>query len=490
MRILEIVLLLIVTILPFVKRPLLKIAKKKQLSIILMAIFMIHFIFEGWRWQMIPIYFLLFILIWRINSVNETAPATLTFVRVAGYACLIILLLPSWILLNFLPVFSLPTPTGEYLVGTHSMHMKTSMDEPITKDPNDKRELMIKVWYPAKTKASAKQDPYLDKANRTSFINKYGGGILPPASMDYLDRVKTHVYQDAPIADDIFPVLLFSHGYGSNASGYYALLTEIASHGYIVINMNHTYESLGATFPDGSEKLFDYEFQAADGADAMEHIGPIRDAFVNKLPYEERHAIIREASKDYNITAMVKRWTKDMMYTLDQLEAWNKDGFLKNRLDLDKTGVFGHSRGGGAAGQLTIKDSRIKAAVNIDGVQWGEMMDTIYTRPFLYISADWPEEKEDINAHVYKNKSTDYFYESKLLTASHPNFMDIPFMVPVKSLAQTGAIDPETGIKITNDLVITFFDKHLKDDETADPAGIADKYDLLEMTVYMGGLKN
>ena len=50
---------------------------------------------------------------------------------------------------------------------------------------------------------------------------------------------------------------------------------------------------------------------------------------------------------------------------LDQLENWNENGFLKNRLDLDKIGVFGHSRGGGAAGQLTIKDTRIKAAVNI-----------------------------------------------------------------------------------------------------------------------------
>ena len=487
MRILEIVLLLSVTILPFVKRPLLKIIKKKPLSIILMVIFMIHLTMEGWRWQMIPIYFLLLILIWRINSVNEAVPAKLTIARGAGYAGLIVLLLISWILPNFLPVFSLPEPTGKYQVGTHSIHLETNMEEPITKDVNDKRELMIKIWYPAKNIASAQQDPYLDKANRTSFINKYGGGILPPASMDYLDRIKTHVYQEAPIAEEIFPVLVFSHGYGSNASGYYALLTEISSHGYIVVNMNHTYESLGATFPDGSEKYFNYEFQAADGADAMKHIAPIKEAFEKNLSYDERHAIIREASQDYNVTKMVNRWAKDMMYTIDQLEDWNKSGFFKNRLDLDKVGVFGHSRGGGAAGQVTIKDNRIKAAANIDGIQWGEMMDTIYTKPFLYISADWPAEHQDINSHVYKNKSTEYFYETKILTAAHPNFMDIPFMVPVKSLAQTGDIDPELAIKITNDLVIAFFDKHLKNDKTAEPVKIADKYDLLEMTVYKGG---
>ncbi len=308
--------------------------------------------------------------------------------------------------------------------------------------------------------------------------------------MDYLDRVDTHVYRDATIAAEAFPVLLFSHGYGSNASGYYALLTEIASHGYIIINMNHTYESLGATFPDGSVKLFDYDFQGSDGADAMQYITPIQEAFAKDLSYEERHAILREASKEYNVTHMVKRWAKDMSSVMDQLDGWNERGFLKDRLDLEKIGVFGHSRGGGAAGQVALKDARIKAAANIDGVQWGEMMDTIYSQPFLYISADWPAEHPDINAHVYKHKSTDYFYKSKLLTAGHPNFMDIPFMIPVPSLAQTGTIDAELGIAITNQLVISFFNKHLKMDATTDPTTVSDAYELLEMKVYKGGVES
>ncbi|GGG12387.1 hypothetical protein GCM10011344_11350 [Dokdonia pacifica] len=489
MRILEIVLLCIVTILPFVKRPVLKISKKKPLLMILALIVICHLIFEGWRWQMFPVYVLLMIVLWRIYQVNETLSIKLTFIRVLGYVILIIVLFPSWMVPNVLPVFSLPKPTGIYQVGTHAIHLKTDMDEPITKDETDKREIMVKVWYPSNNNAFAKEVPYLDKANRTSFIQKYGGGILPPASMNYLDRVTTHVYQEAPIIEDTFPVVLFSHGYGSNASGYYALLSEIASHGYIVINMNHTYESLATTFPDGSEKFFDYEFQAIDGADAMQHITPIKNAFENDYSYDERHAIIREASKEYNVTKMVKRWTKDMIYTLDQLEDWNKNGFLKNRLDLEKIGVFGHSRGGGAAGQLTIKDTRIKAAVNIDGVQWGEMMDTMYHKPFLYISADWPADHHDINAHTYKHKSTDYFYESKLLTAAHPNFMDIPLMIPVESLAQTGTIDAKLGIQITNELILSFFDKHLKKDKIADPQNVAKKYELLDMTVYKNGNK-
>ncbi|NMH87060.1 alpha/beta hydrolase family protein [Flavivirga algicola] len=484
MRYLEIVLLLLVTFLPFTKRILLKILEKKYLLAALVTILVSHLLIEGWRWQMFPVYLLLIIILYRIISTNAITNYKLTFLRIVGYVVVVLLLIPGWVLPNILPVFQLPEPTGKYTVGTYKIHLKTNIDEVITKNEGDKRELMIKVWYPSLSSTNRKQEPYLDHANRVGFVNKYLG-FMPTTALNYLDEVKTHVYPNIPIANESFPVLIFSHGYGSNASGYYTLLTEIASQGYIILNMNHTYESLGAVFPNGKEVFFDYDFQATQNVNSMKHITPIREAFKKNLPFEERHSIIREASKGYAATKMIKRWAKDITYTLDQLEYWNNEGFFKGKLDLDRIGVFGHSRGGGAAGQATIEDARIKASANIDGVQWGEMMDTIYQTPFLYLSSDWGENHEDVNLHVYKNKSTNYFYEAKLLTAAHPNFMDIPFMIPVKELAQTGNIDVKLGVKITNELVIAFFNSHLRGDSISIKE-ISKKYDLLKMTVHEG----
>ncbi len=148
MRILEIVLLLLVTVLPFIKRPVLKFIKKKLLIIGILSVFVLHLILEGWRWQMIPIYVLLAIVIWRLSMVTEQSSHKLTLKRGLGYFILLLLLLPSWALPNILPVFNLPTPTGKYQVGTHVLHVKTDMEEPITKAPYDKRELAVKVWYP------------------------------------------------------------------------------------------------------------------------------------------------------------------------------------------------------------------------------------------------------------------------------------------------------------------------------------------------------
>ena len=59
-------------------------------------------------------------------------------------------------------------------------------------------------------------------------------------------------------------------------------------------------------------------------------------------------------------------------------------------------------------------------------------------------------------------------------------------MVPVPSLAGTGPIDPYVGLKITSQLVQSFFDKHLKGLPQADPIQIGAAYGSLELQVFQG----
>ncbi|MEQ8688946.1 MAG: hypothetical protein RIE86_26840 [Imperialibacter sp.] len=484
MRTFEIILLLVVSILPFVKRPIVRHVRANYVLVFLGVLLALHLIVEGWRWQMFPAYLLTLIVGWRVKVADATESPRVSFVRVVGYLGLIVLLLPGWALPKLLPVFSLPEPRGPYSVGTELVHVQTERDEIITKDATDKRELMYKIWYPSDVEVSSlKGEKYVDEGSRAGFSVKYG---LPPSALNYLDRVKTYVYPNIPVADGPFPVLIFSHGYGSKATGYYALLTEMASQGYVIINMNHTYESLGATFPDGRVKYFDYDFQNEISAGSQPVVEPLIEAFKSDLTYEERHPIVREASKNYFMAGVNDRWAEDMIYTLDLLEKWNAEGALKGKLNLNQIGVFGHSVGGGASGVVATTDSRIKAAANLDGISWGNTIDSTYHIPFLYVSADWPAEHEDVNSHIYLNKSTDYFYESKLLKSGHPNFMDIPFMIPVQSLAGTGDIDPYQGMEIVTKLTTSFFDRHLRHLPGPDPEEIGKQYELLEMTVYKG----
>lgn len=482
MQFFEIILLLVVTILPFTKRRLARHVQPNYILLLLGILTALHLTLDGWRWQMFPAYVLILIIAWRIKAFDLTNPVRLSFLRITGYLGISFLALTGWVLPMVLPVFSLPEPRGAYHVGTKSIYIKTEKDEIITKEPNDKRELMYKIWYPSEANISSlSSEKYVDEASRAGFATKYG---VPPAALNYLDRVKTYAFPDIGIAKGSFPVLIFSHGYGSKATGYYALLTEIASQGYLIINMNHTYESLGVSFPDGRKKYFDYDFQKDISSGSMKVIEPVIKAFKNGLSYNKRHPIVKRAAKEYFEGDIQDRWAEDMIFTIDLLEKWDTGGWLKGKLDLDKIGVLGHSVGGGAAGNVAMKDHRVKAAVNLDGIQWGNKIDNTYNVPYLYVSADWPAEHEDINAHVYKHKSIGHFYESKLLDSSHPNFMDIPFMIPVRSVAGTGNIDPYLGMEITTNLVTTFFDKHLKNLPDVDPQKIDEHYEFLEMTLY------
>jgi len=484
MRTLEFILLLVVTILPFVKRPLLRMVQANIVLIILASLVLMHLVIEGGRWQMIPVYFLLAILAWRLKVAKPDIKARITFLRVLGYLGVLLVVAIGWVLPKALPVFSLPEPRGAYNVGTEDIYLKTNMDEVVTEDPSDKRELMVKVWYPSDEDVSKLEgEPYVDQTSRAGFATKYG---LSPGMLNYLDYVKTYVYRDIPVADGKFPVLIFSHGYGSKATGYYALLTELASQGYVIINMNHTYESLGTTFPEGRAVYFDYDFQRRISDGGMADMEALIAAFKDGLDYEARHPIVQKAVNKFYESESMNRWARDMITVIDELEAWNSSGLLKGKMDLDRLGVFGHSNGGGSAGKVPLMDTRVKAAANLDGITWGNLIDTTYQIPFLYISADWPAEHEDVNSHIYINKSTDYFYETKLLNSGHPNFMDIPFMIPVNALAGTGTIDPYQGMEIVTKLTTAFFDQNLKNDPDADPKAIGAEYDQLEMTVHVG----
>lgn len=130
-----------------------------------------------------------------------------------------------------------------------------------------------------------------------------------------------------------------------------------------------------------------------------------------------------------------------------------------------------------------MTNNRIKAGANLDGLQWGNMVVSKLNQPFLYLSADWPTEHENLNEHAYINKSKSYFYEGLIKNSAHSNFMDIPLMIPFQKLSQASSINPYLSLRITNELLVAFFDKHLKNEEN-DLEKINETYSDLDLTIY------
>tara|TARA_R110002126_G_scaffold181187_4_gene330035 strand:+ start:44776 stop:46221 length:1446 start_codon:yes stop_codon:yes gene_type:complete len=433
--------------------------KKITLAIII-SLLALQLILEGYRWQMIPIYFLftlISICIYKEYSLLKGS----WFFKIFKVIFLVILLSIALALPSALPVFELPKPTGNYKIGSDYIHLKTDRDEEITENLDDKRELMVKIWYPAIIKNEEKE-PYLNDGDRISFAAKYG---LPVTIFNYLDYVKTNTFVKPEVANEKFPVLIFSHGSYSKASGYYAIIEEIVSQGYIVLNINHTYESTGTLFADGTLKLYNqaYDKKYISNQKMAELAWKMQQDYQNAKNEEERFIASDFALKNYIPAVISKRWSQDISSVIDVLDDWNTNSFLANHIEISKIGVFGHSQGGTSVGQSILDDKRVSAGVNLDGVQWGNMIDTLVTKPFLNISSDWKSPHPNYNKYAYRNGGLSVFYDVKIKNSGHATFMDIPSMVNVPALNESGTINPKEAYKAINKTVVSFFDNHLKD---------------------------
>ena len=433
-----------------------------QLGILSAIILIVHLVIDGFRWQMIPIYFLSLILIiclfnnWKYFKGNW-------FRKITSGLFLFLFLGLGFSLSTILPIFELPIPSGEYEVGSEYFHLKTDEDEFITEDKTDKRELMIKVWYPANIKDETKE-PYLNDGDRVGFANKYG---LPQNAFNYLKKMETHTFQSPEIADGKFPVLVFSHGYYSKANGYYALIEEIVSQGFVVFGINHTYESVGSLFPSNETKFYSKEYDRKHNNEEMvSMIWEAMEIYKSSTDQNQKSKTINNVLKKYLAAEINNRWSTDFDLVINQISIWEESTFLSNHLDLSKIGVFGHSQGGAASAETLLNNSKVSAGINIDGVQWGNMVDTFLTKPFLLISSDWPEDHPNFNKYAYQNGSIDDFYLARIKDTGHSNFMDIPFMINLKMINEAGAIDPKKAIEITSKMVVDFFDKYLNNEKT------------------------
>lgn len=463
MRLFEIILLLISTIFPvYISTKGYQLDKKIPLLIIV-GIVILHFMFEGYRWQMIPSYFITLILVCFIYKSYSFFNGSWITNIISGLV-LSLLFLVAWSLPYILPVFSLPKPTGKYKIGSDYIHLKTDRDEEITENADDKRELMIKVWYPANVKNESRE-AYLNDGDRIGFAEKYG---LPKSTFNYLDYIETHTYKFPNVASGKFPVLIFSHGSYSNASAYYAVIEDLVSHGYVVLNINHTYESTGTLFPDGTIKFYNKEYD--DKYISTQKMGELawksQQDFNNAKTEDEKFLISRNVLQNYIAADITKRWSMDITSVIDMLEIWNESSVLANRLDISKIGVFGHSQGASAIGQSVLEDDRITAGVGLDGVQWGDMIDSTLTKPFLIVSSDWKNPHPDFNTYAFRNGSSSAFYDTKIMDSGHASFMDIPLMINFPLINEAGTINPKRGYNITTDVLLQFFDMYLLDEST------------------------
>jgi pimeloyl-ACP methyl ester carboxylesterase len=204
---------------------------------------------------------------------------------------------------------------------------------------------MIDIWYPAVPGGGS----YAEYLDFSAFERALGAEALRNRLSGAYDAIKagtvrTHAWTGTPFAHSIkrSPVLIFSPGGGMVRELYAAQLEDLASHGYVVAAISHTYDAFAVVFPGGTDILYSSKRWPATPSFEGE-------ANFNQL---EWHA-------------------DDISFVLNQLSRLNAAGTdslpFAGHLDLERVGAFGHSFGGIAAAHACQEDQRIKACLNQDG---------------------------------------------------------------------------------------------------------------------------
>lgn len=380
-------------------------------------------------------------------------------------------------LLWFQPAFYFPKPKGNYSVGGKVYHWTdTARTEPYAHDSTHPfRELMVKIWYPTDGKLPEKPTTpwapdvvdYLKKNQKLLWLFM---GSRP---------IYSYAQPDAPLStgSSQFPVIIFSHGRGSFWEGSNtAHCEELASHGFIVVGINHPYGSILTTFPDG---------RIIDGMTAIKQrtTGSTFTEIKNKLD-EELEVLIA-----------------DVQCVLDQLEQLddNQKSPFYQRLDKEHIGIFGHSIGGAAALQVCRRDARVKAGVDLDGPLFGLQTTTSFDKPFMFMLSEanvkvaetplpqglrnnfkisCPEEERAYKYLVYLSAlelAQSVGHDVYLLSFQNFGHLDFSFGAQLKHASlllrllgnlvpksMIGSIDGSRATEIVNSYLLGFFNKYLK----------------------------
>jgi dienelactone hydrolase len=231
---------------------------------------------------------------------------------------------------------SLPAPSGPYSVGTVTARLtdRSRHDPWVPSQPY--RELMVSAFYPAADAAAYPLAPQMTPGAARHFDTSlatpvHQGWGIPSGRADW-SATLTHSHRNAPVRPGRHPVVLYSPGLGDPRTLGTTLAEDLASRGYVVVTVDHTYDASEVEFPGGRVEAF-------------------------RLPL------------DGDVVATLKKVMSvrvaDTRFVLDELPSL--PGGLGNALDLRRIGVYGQSAGGFTALQTLHDDRRVKAAADLDG---------------------------------------------------------------------------------------------------------------------------
>jgi dienelactone hydrolase len=269
---------------------------------------------------------------------------------------------------------------------------------------------------------------------------------IPP---DALSTVETSAGSNAtPTRQErSLPLVVLSPGFTSSRSTLTALAEDLASHGYVVAGIDHTYESFATAFPDGRVTTCLAREARRRGSASQEKVAAGRAADVS--------FVLGELS--------------------DAHGAWPGAGLI----DSSRIAMAGHSAGGAAAIAAMLADSRIRAGIDMDGATCAPIPDGGLARPFLFLgkqSSYTPGSGGAVTTprdwKLLGGAAATWERDWELLTgwrrwlvvagAVHASFTDFGLLADQAGIDIGAGLSGARSLDITRAYVRAFFDQHLR----------------------------
>ncbi|MBL8553772.1 MAG: hypothetical protein JNL41_05800 [Phenylobacterium sp.] len=393
----------------------------------------------------------------------------------------------------FFPVFPLPKPSGPNPVGVRSFEVDdASRPGVFAAKPGEPRRLLVRVWYPAGDVSKLNPAPYFSEEEADTTAEGLGAMVGFPHFLTYVKHVTTNSYPDAPLLAGASrrPVVFYSHGYTSFLAQNTVLMEHLASHGYIVFSVQHTYDSSPTVFPDGDVAELDPALAAmgkAETPEAKAAEAAQKQALGGKTLDERLEGYLRQRELAQGGTGdrllrSGEVWAADRIFVHDQIQRGAVPPAIREIAaagDLTRVGEMGMSFGGATSGTVCMRDRRCAAGINLDGGDFPfQSFAADVPAPFLMFHSDIANLLEELKVagpkapHSFNEFSYERFatagtrkdvYRVYVKGARHLGISDFTLFMRRPARDRIFGTTPTAQmIGAQNDFVLGFFDKHLR----------------------------
>lgn len=344
------------------------------------------------------------------------------------------------------PVYEIPAPKGDFSVGTITFDLTDPNrvekygHSSVAKD--SLRRIRVQAWYPSDDISGYERVAWLQDGLKLS-RSLAKEMKLPFFALDHTEDILSNAYFEVPLSDekDGYPVIILSHGWMGFRNLHNDFAELLASNGYVVLGIDHTYGAQMTIFNDG--------FAAEVDNSAL----PNRDSTPEFLNYANR---------------LVLTYAGDISLVLDSLESINSGDYseiMAGSINLSQVGLMGHSTGGGADVKVALRDERVKALFAMDA--WVEPlgmenMTSGLSVPALFLRSEQWEGGLNDN---YLNPLVEASGDASLIQIEGTTHIDFTMSYMFSSLTGiigfTGELGREESARIQHDYVLEFFNQTL-----------------------------